>query len=104
MIYHTAAALLLAVNLTGSGDTPIEPITSDVVTLTIATSDDSQQICDVYPSIVAGIDSVVDDYDLAQEIVDAWATFLFEDGYSAIGDARMTVEAQDVFLDWLHSC
>lgn len=104
MIYQAAAVAFLSMNLTGSGDTPIEPITSDVITLTIVTSDESQQICDAYPGIVAGIAGAVDDYDLAMEMVDAWAFVLIEDGYDPTGNSRLTAEARDVVADWLHNC
>lgn len=104
MIYQTAAVLFLSMNLAGSDDTPIEPITSDVIALTIATSDRAQTICDSYPDIVAGFASVVDDYDLAQEMVDDWAFVLVENGYDPSGNSRLTSEARDVIADWLHNC
>jgi hypothetical protein len=103
MIYQAAAALLISMNLAG-GDTPIEPIDSGVVTLVIMTSDRSQEICDQYPDFVAGIDLAVDDYALSQEIVDAWAFSLIEEGYDPSGNSRLTVEARAVVTGWLHNC
>lgn len=104
MIYQAAFAALLTINLTGSGDTPIVPIPADVITLTIATADESKQICDSYPDIVAGIAGATNDYDLATEMVDAWAVVLIEDGYDPSGNSRLTREAREVVLGWLHAC
>jgi hypothetical protein len=104
MIYQAALAALLTINLAGDGDSPIEPITSDVVTITISTSDDAAQVCRTYPDIVQAIAFSAGDFDVATEIVDGWAIYIFERGYNVTGSARMTVEAQTVFLDWLHSC
>lgn len=104
MIVKAAAVLFLAINLTGDGDTPVVPITADEITLAIAVSDTSQDVCDAYPTFVAGINGAVEDFELATDMADDWVLVELEAVYDPSGQGRLTVEARDVVLNWLHNC
>jgi hypothetical protein len=103
MIGKLALMLLPAMNLT-SGDTPIIPITRDEITLAIVASGTDQEVCDAYPAFVAGINGAVENYDLATDMADDWVLIELEQAYDPSGDSRLTNEARDVVLNWLHQC
>jgi hypothetical protein len=99
------APIALALASLGGGDTPVEPIESDLVETFIEMGDESMTaVCDAYPDAVEAFGNVIDDQGLARDIVDGWAIDMFEGGYSPDHSAHFTVEARVVFLSWLHNC
>jgi hypothetical protein len=104
MIGKLALLLLPAMNLAGSGDRPIVPITREEITLSLAAASGTQDICDAYPALVAGLNGVIDDYNLATDMADDWILTELANSYDPTGDSRLTNEARDVVLNWLHQC
>lgn len=82
-------------------DTPIEPIESDLIELGIETGL-LVEMCGLYGDAVPLLITTLGDAALSMDIIDSYAVRMFEQGYDEA--ARMTVEAEAVFLDHLHTC
>ncbi len=93
--------LIALAALSFPADTPIEPITSDLIELGIETGL-LDEMCDAFGPAVYQMDVAMGDPELTMFIADAVAVRSFEQGYDEA--ARMTVEAEEVFLDYLHTC
>jgi hypothetical protein len=104
VIGKLALLLLPAINLSGGEDTPINPITDEEITIVILASDTSQDLCNAYPDFVVGLNGAVEDYDLATELAEDWVLVEYEQAYDPTGLSRLTNEAREVMLDWLHHC
>ncbi|HXH32847.1 MAG TPA: hypothetical protein VNJ54_00385 [Plantibacter sp.] len=93
--------LLALAALIYPADTPIEPITSDLIQLGIANGT-FNEMCDLYAPALYGMDIAMGDPEIAIFVTDSYAVRSFEQGYDEA--ARMTVEAEALFLDYLHTC
>ncbi len=82
-------------------DQPIEPIESDLIELGIETGL-LDEMCGLYGDALPLLITVLGDTALSMDIIDSYAVRMFEQGYS--DTARLTVEAEAVYLDHLHTC
>lgn len=104
MIVTTVIAALAAVTV-NAAPTPIEPI--DPAAVAIAqTLPAGEEVCVGYGQIMDGFmvlaEGDLESYFFLQEMFDSWSIDQVEEGWGP--NARMTDEARDDFVDWLHSC
>ncbi|HXH32851.1 MAG TPA: hypothetical protein VNJ54_00405 [Plantibacter sp.] len=96
-------ALIALAALIYPADTPIEPITSDLIQLGIDNGT-FNEMCLTYGPALFEMDAAL--LTTTPEdvlfITDSYAVRSFEQAYDEA--ARMTLEAEALFLDYLHTC
>ncbi len=95
---------LIALALLAPADTPIDPIPADA----IGDIRSEPGLCDGYLALESYVYAVVsgEDAEAIMVAMDQWMIDQFETGWesSSGGSARMTDEAEVVFLDGIHTC
>lgn len=96
-------SLLIALAL-APADTPIEPIPAVAIEIAIDAGL-MQDTCDLYAQVIPLFaEALAGDITLAMDVTDAYAISMFEEGWDAEGSGRLTVEATEVFTEYLHGC
>lgn len=109
------ATLALLAFVAGPGDTPIEEINSDIVTLVLA-SDSSTELCTALGELDGAIVAMLDVVEVVEgdsasrpavegwltETITAWAVDQLEDGVGPA--AAFTPEAEALVEDWAETC
>jgi hypothetical protein len=88
----------------GGTDTPVESIDSSVIE-SVVVSGFFEEVCTMYGQAIPLFTTVLNgDMTLAMEITDAYAISKFETGYDLTESSRLTAEARELFMDYLHGC